>query len=341
MATWEGNIVINTTSKSDHIYLVGGNHCNAFCFGEIGDEDDFFLVGAEADAETNYPMLTGNFLSSEKELLFRIERNVLTINPGKCSRILSDDHIGYKIHDSAGEEMLAIRTTWVDMEGTSLKLITTLAGKFYDKSGRLVLHAKSGDETKAEVNTKALMGWPRYVVNYKPTEAERMMLQSALIGGIVLRPITGRIADTTLELDGKFLWNAEITNCDIILRKGDFQIGGSYNIHHNRIRFLDNASRIYELYKAISDSQEPSDKTVVQNPLNDPSGAPEPPGLTEVGDNQNHPRNHQESDLTARTRLPKCRAPHVGSFASGLAFQSVTLRTRTLISAILPVALIR
>jgi hypothetical protein len=82
-------------------YVLAGNLCNAFALGEIGSRDDFFLIGAEPPDESSYPLLTGNVLDSEGQLLFRLVRNVLTINPGNCSKIIGDQ-IGYEIHDSAG-----------------------------------------------------------------------------------------------------------------------------------------------------------------------------------------------------------------------------------------------
>ena len=49
-------------------YLIGGNLCNAFALGEIGSLDDFFIVGAEPDDESNYPLITANILVSFKTL---------------------------------------------------------------------------------------------------------------------------------------------------------------------------------------------------------------------------------------------------------------------------------
>ena len=45
-------------------YLIAGNICNAFVIGELGSQDDFFLVGAEPQEESVYPFLTGNVLDS-------------------------------------------------------------------------------------------------------------------------------------------------------------------------------------------------------------------------------------------------------------------------------------
>src|SRR4051812_19105762 len=83
-----------------HRYVIGGNGCGVFALGKIGASDDFFLVGAEPDEEAaSYPLLTGNFLDGQGNVLFRLVRNVLSINPGHCSKILSD-RIGYEIHDA-------------------------------------------------------------------------------------------------------------------------------------------------------------------------------------------------------------------------------------------------
>lgn len=45
-------------------YLIGGNVCNAFALGELGSTEDFFLVGAEPETDSGYPMLTENILDS-------------------------------------------------------------------------------------------------------------------------------------------------------------------------------------------------------------------------------------------------------------------------------------
>ena len=74
-----GNIIMPGQINN---YLIAGNVCNAFVLGELGSRDDFFLVGAEPSTESNYPLLTGNILNSEGQVLFRLVRNVLTINPG-------------------------------------------------------------------------------------------------------------------------------------------------------------------------------------------------------------------------------------------------------------------
>jgi len=34
-------------------YLIAGNVCDAFALGELGSQDDFFLVGAEPEEESS------------------------------------------------------------------------------------------------------------------------------------------------------------------------------------------------------------------------------------------------------------------------------------------------
>ena len=89
-------------------YLVGGNLCNAFTVGSLGAADDFYLIAAEPSEESSYPLLTGNIIDSEGNLLCRLVRNVLTLNPGDCSKLLGDA-IGYEIHDAAGQFVFPVR----------------------------------------------------------------------------------------------------------------------------------------------------------------------------------------------------------------------------------------
>lgn len=49
-------------------YLIGGNACNAFGLGRIGAQRDFWLLGAEPEDESSFPLLSGRILNSEGEL---------------------------------------------------------------------------------------------------------------------------------------------------------------------------------------------------------------------------------------------------------------------------------
>src|SRR5688572_10974011 len=125
-------------------YLIGGNVCNAFALGNVGSPDDFFLIGAEPPDESSYPLLTGNVLDSEGNLLFRLVRNVLVVNPGHCSKLVGDS-LGYEIHDGNGQSILKVHTSFRPLhDGSESCYVTTIAANFYDRAGERVFHATSG-----------------------------------------------------------------------------------------------------------------------------------------------------------------------------------------------------
>ena len=132
-------LVKNASQKGEfNNYLVGGNLCTAFAIGELGTEDDFFLVGADSHGETNCPILTGNILDSDGKLLCRLARNKLISNPGNCS-IVASDHVGYEIQDSTGKLVLKVATRFETLPGDSQSCwLTTLTANFYNKNGELV-----------------------------------------------------------------------------------------------------------------------------------------------------------------------------------------------------------
>jgi hypothetical protein len=100
----KGIILLNTLKGSTIIpgkynnYFIAGNITNAFVLGEIGNMNDFFLIGSEPVGESSYPLLSGNILDSEGKRLFTLERNEITINPGHCSKIIGNS-TEYEIHD--------------------------------------------------------------------------------------------------------------------------------------------------------------------------------------------------------------------------------------------------
>ncbi len=240
-----------------HDYVIAGNVCNAFCLGGIGSSDDFFLVGVEPDADSNFPMLTGNFLSSEGELLFRIVRNVITINPGHCSKI-QGDHVGYEIHDSAGVKVFAVRTVY--SPGTwhpDSKLKTTIFGNFYDKSAKLVFRANSGEEDeRIEADTKYAFGISGDSIGSASplTEDERSLaLWTAQARGAAYQPIRGTFVGEEIDLEGKILINAVLTRCTLHVRSANFLvIGGGFN--DCRFLFYDDIALLRNLILAIEAS---------------------------------------------------------------------------------------
>jgi len=236
-------------------YLIAGNVCNAFALGELGSQDDFFLVGAEPEEESSYPLLTGNILDSEGNVLFRLVRNVLVLNPGHCSRILGD-HVGYEIHDSSGKLILKVRTLFEHLPGSVDKMfVTTLAGSFYNKKGELVFLANSGEQDeRIEANVKCAFGFIRGFglvqgMSKEEIDFARVALSSR---GAIHEPIRGYLDAKELTLDGKALIDARLTNCKIHVHTGDFATFGQCGFEHCEFVFHDAAENIKNLVLALS-----------------------------------------------------------------------------------------
>jgi hypothetical protein len=230
-------------------YLIGGNLCNAFALGEIGSMDNFFLVGSEPSEESNYPMITGNLLDSEGNVLFRLVKNVLIFNPGHCSKILGD-HIGYEIHDSAGKMILRVSTKFEKTdELESETYITSIEANFYNKEKELVFKATSGSEDeRIESNCKSAFGFLGgfgMVIGYNSDELEMVKL-ALLTQGTINQKVTGEISNTQIELDGKYVVDAKLNNCKIIIKDGDFILKNNlFNDCH--FEFKDRAAQIYNI----------------------------------------------------------------------------------------------
>jgi len=134
-------------ASDNHNYLIAGNLCNAFVLGQVGSPDDFFLLGADPGPdETSYPLLSGTILDSDGEVLFRLVKNELTVNPGRCSKFAAN-RLSYEIHDSGGVAIIKVETRYIPLGGNpEPTLTTTLAASFYNKKKELVFSANSGDE---------------------------------------------------------------------------------------------------------------------------------------------------------------------------------------------------
>jgi hypothetical protein len=231
-------------------YVIAGNVCNAFALGKIGSQDDFFLIGAEPEDESNYPLLTGNILDSEGNVLFRLVRNVLVFNPGLCSRIFGD-HVGYEIHDSAGKLIFKVRTVFESLPGTEdVMFVTTIAANFYNKERQLIFQANSGEpDERIETNVKSAFGFSGgFGLVQGMTEDELVLTRMALLTkGNVNQLITGNIDGEQVNLDGKLLLNARLTNCTVHVKTGQFSLLGECSIEYCKFVFRDEAENIKRL----------------------------------------------------------------------------------------------
>jgi hypothetical protein len=210
-------------------YLIGGNVCNAFAIGELGSTEDFFLVGAEPEPDCNYPLLTGNILDSEGNVLFRLVKNMLVINPGHCSKILGD-LIGYEIHDGNGHHILKVETKFETLPGEGEGMfVTKIAANFFNRQHELVFEVHSGGENeRIESRVKSAFGFSGGFglvqgMNDDEMSVARLMLTSR---GSIHRVLTGPISGQTLSLDGAAVFNAQVTNCEVHITTGDFAYYG-------------------------------------------------------------------------------------------------------------------
>jgi hypothetical protein len=255
------NILVDTIIQPGQFnnYLIAGNVCNAFAMGELGASDDFFLVGAEPADESSYPLLTGNILDSEGDLLFRLVRNVLVINPGKCSKIIGD-HIGYEIHDSGGKMIFQTQTKFEFIPKLEKEsFVTTIGANFYDKNGELVFCANSGDpDEHISSDVKLMMGFfgGFGLVSKVSKEDEELAKIILSTGGSVHQLMTGRIYNQKINLDGKALMDTEIQNCEITVEKGNFVfIGKNNSISHSGFHFKGPAENIRKLVSQIQSGE--------------------------------------------------------------------------------------
>ncbi|MGB7933571.1 MAG: hypothetical protein WCH04_15340 [Gammaproteobacteria bacterium] len=239
-------------------YLVAGNVCNVFALGELGTSDDFFLIGAEPEGESNYPLLTGNILDSEGKVLFRLVKNMLVINPGHCSKILGN-YIGYEIHDRNDQLIFKVQTRLECLPGgTTESFVTTISANFFDKNGNLVFHATSGgDDERIESSLKSNFGFTdEFVLVHRMSEDEltiaRMMLGS---GGAIHRVLTGSVSGKTVSLDGTMILNAQISKCTVQLSTCEFTIYGTANQFNNcHFEFSGTVAKIRDLIVRLMQS---------------------------------------------------------------------------------------
>ncbi|REJ76263.1 MAG: hypothetical protein DWQ47_11660 [Acidobacteria bacterium] len=214
----------------DHVYLIGSNVCSNFAFGAIGSVDEFFLVAATPAPDSNYPLITGNFLDSEGNVLFRLVRNTLVVNPGRCSRILSDQ-VQYEIHDADDELILRVATRFETLPGGTEEIwVTTIEGRFFDSNGDLVVEA-NGQKGFVETEIGCVFGFSGrgFALNLGMPEQLQSVAAIALgSGGSIFEPVSGEQRNTTIDLSGKIIMpDADIQECTLKLRDGNFsRLGG-------------------------------------------------------------------------------------------------------------------
>jgi len=241
-----------------HNYLIGGNQANAFCIGDVGNSDDFYIIGVEPPEEITYPLISGNIFDSEGARLFTLVNNSWHWNPKNYVRI-TGDWFGYEIHDSSGKFILRIDTAFRALNGsTSECWVTTIKGDFYDRSGVLVCHANSGMEgERIESRTKMAFGFAGsgFSINSGYGPIESLFLRHIFASrSEVNQLLTGRIHNREITLDGKFLYNCQIIDCTVHVDEGNFVVDGSLEFQGNNVVSGPRALNILSLVDMVNRS---------------------------------------------------------------------------------------
>lgn len=238
----------------DNNYLIAGNICNAFVLGTLGSQDDFFLVGSEPEHESNYPMLTGNILDSEGQVLFRLVRNMLIINPGNCSKILGN-HVGYEIHDAHGIMIFSVKTLFDTLPGLPQKsFVTTLAGRFFNKHGEMVLSANSGEpDEQLLVQAPCAFGFGGGFGFVQNMAREDLEFARFILGtrGRIHEQFRGVHEGEEFTLDGKALFDAKVRGCTIHVNSGAFILAGACEFVGSNFMFHEEAENLRNLVLAL------------------------------------------------------------------------------------------
>jgi hypothetical protein len=232
-------------------YIVGGNMCNAFAIGNLGAPNDFWMVGAPALEADAYPLITGNFFDSEGKHLFRLVKNVLTVNPRNCAKILGN-HIGFEIHDGQSMPVLRVETT-EDPGSNPPMLVTNITGTFFDAQKQRVGWA---DNAGLQFSGPTLIGFTGQTWAMKLGMTDDQMHIAnwiALTHGAVHEVVTGHIKSLPepLWMDGKLFKDATIEDCDMVVVTGEFGAIGRLSISGCRFQFGGAADRVRQLLAII------------------------------------------------------------------------------------------
>lgn len=236
-------------------YIISGNIVRCFAIGEIGSHDDFFLIGVEPPDDSPYPLLSGNILDSNGDLLFRLERNVITYNPSNSSKIYGDA-IGYEIIDTEGEQILKVETHFKEVYRVEGEYFySTIEGNFYNKNKELIVTSHGGENGQfLATSTKLLFDTNAVRVNYSDDEIT-LIHCIYYHNGTIYQLLTGTHEGEEIDLDRKCLKDAVFLNCKISIAKGDF-VGVDDNtvLSACSITFKDQALQLFEIFKGVEGS---------------------------------------------------------------------------------------
>jgi hypothetical protein len=240
-----------------HKYFVANQAWTTFVMGEVGSPHDFFLIGAAAEPETCYPLLTGNLLDSAGRLLCRLVRNVLTRNPANCQKVMGAG-IGYEIRDALGRPILSVKSRLRQLLGLPQPIyVTSVTGNLYDRTGRLVFATATGEESGRPLDELkyGFGAHDQLRLTHGMTEQDQQAAQLILNNrGVVLEPVSGEINGGELCLDGKILTRVRVKNCKVVIRTGEFVIVPPCELDSNTFVMEGPAWNVVQLYLANANS---------------------------------------------------------------------------------------
>ena len=89
------------------------------------------------------------------------------------------------------------------------------------------------------------------VMGYNQDEIELVKL-ALLTKGSINQRLTGEYNNEQIELEGRIVQNANLNNCEITIRDGNFIIGPNNSFESCKFNFIEKAGQIFNLVKMLS-----------------------------------------------------------------------------------------
>ena len=92
------------------------------------------------------------------------------------------------------------------------------------------------------------------VIGYNQDEIELVKL-ALLTKGAINQRLTGEHNNEQIELDGRIVQEANLNNCEITIKDGNFIIGSNNSFESCKLNFVEKAGQIYNLVQMLSGQQ--------------------------------------------------------------------------------------
>lgn len=231
--------ILSTTGMN---YFVNSNICNAFSLGDIGNEDSFYMYGSPINDDMLYPSISGNFYDNKGNRLFKLVANKIIYNFGKCKKIIKPN--GYSIVNNNDENVLDIEIDYKSMK-------VTIIGILYNKDGQEIYNSKNSD-----FDAECAFGYNGggFIFSQKMSDLQHLVAK-IFIGSKskINELLTGDHTEEEISFDGKLIYNANISKCNVFIDSGDFVIqGNKINISDCKIGFTGWAENLRQLVLGLN-----------------------------------------------------------------------------------------